>query len=84
MYKIVVRLRSFAYFRALDFLPLFPWAQQWPSVYSVNDAVHQAICILQSFNFQIEIFESDWINDMDHMRISGTEPSSVILSQTGS
>ena len=22
------------------------------------------------------------INDMDHMRISGTEPSSVILSQT--
>ena len=28
------------------------------------------------------IFESDWINDIDHMRISGTEPSSVILSQT--
>ena len=23
-----------------------------------------------------------FINDMDHMRISGTEPSSVILSQT--
>ena len=27
-------------------------------------------------------FKSDWINNMDHMRISGTEPSSVILSQT--
>ena len=27
-------------------------------------------------------FKSDLINNMDHMRISGTEPSSVILSQT--
>ena len=27
-------------------------------------------------------FKSDKINDMDHMRISGTESSSVILSQT--
>ena len=27
-------------------------------------------------------FISDLINNMDHMRISGTEPSSVILSQT--
>ena len=27
-------------------------------------------------------FESDLINNMDHMRISGTEPSSVILNQT--
>ena len=26
-------------------------------------------------------FKSDLINNMDHMRISGTEPSSVILSQ---
>ena len=25
-------------------------------------------------------FKSDSINDIDHMRISGTEPSSVILS----
>ena len=25
--------------------------------------------------------KSDLINSMDHMRISGTEPSSVILSQ---
>ena len=29
-------------------------------------------------------FLSDKINDMDHMRISGTETSSVILNQTGS
>ena len=27
------------------------------------------------------IFKSDLINNMDHMRISGTEPSSVVLSQ---
>ena len=27
-------------------------------------------------------FKSDLINNMDHMRISGTKPSSVILSQT--
>ena len=27
-------------------------------------------------------FKSDIINNMDHMRISGTEPSSVILGQT--
>ena len=27
-------------------------------------------------------FKSGLINNMDHMRISGTEPSSVILSQT--
>ena len=30
----------------------------------------------------IHHFKSDWINNMDHMRISGTEPSSVILNQT--
>ena len=28
------------------------------------------------------VFKSDLINNMDHMRISGTEPSSVILSQS--
>ena len=28
--------------------------------------------------------KSDLINNIDHMRISGTEPSSVILSQTKS
>ena len=30
----------------------------------------------------IQHFISDLIYNMDHMRISGTEPSSVILSQT--
>ena len=30
----------------------------------------------------IHHFKSDLIYNMDHMRISGTEPSSVILSQT--
>ena len=30
----------------------------------------------------IHHFKSDLSNNMDHMRISGTEPSSVILSQT--
>ena len=30
----------------------------------------------------IHHFKSDFINNMDHMRISGKEPSSVILSQT--
>ena len=29
----------------------------------------------------IHHFKSDLIYDMDHMRISGTEPSSVILSK---
>ena len=29
----------------------------------------------------IHHFKSDLVNNMDHMRISGTEPSSVILSQ---
>ena len=32
----------------------------------------------------IHHFKSDLINNMDHMRILGTEPSSVILSQTKS
>ena len=32
----------------------------------------------------IHHFKSDLINKMDHMRISATEPSSVILSQTKS
>ena len=27
-------------------------------------------------------FKSDWINNMDHMHMSGNEPSTVILSQT--
>ena len=30
----------------------------------------------------IHHFKSDLINNMDHMRISGNEPSSVIIRQT--
>ena len=30
----------------------------------------------------IHHFKSDLINNMDHMRISGNEPSSVVLSKT--
>ena len=48
------------------------------TLWSNNSDIHQVVEI------QIETihhFESDLIN-MDHMRISGTEPSSVILSQT--
>ena len=30
----------------------------------------------------IHHFKSDFIHNMEHMRISGTEPSSVILRQT--
>ena len=30
---------------------------------------------------RIHHFESDWINNMDHMRISGIEPSSVSLAK---
>ena len=29
----------------------------------------------------LQMVNSNWINNIDHMRISGTEPSSVILSQ---
>ena len=34
--------------------------------------------LLLRYNHQ---FQSDFINDVDHMRISGTESSSVILIQ---
>ena len=31
----------------------------------------------------LSAWKSYYINNMDHMRIPGTEPSSVILSQSG-
>ena len=34
-------------------------------------------------NPRIHHFKSDVINNMDHMRISGTEPPSAIFSQKG-
>ena len=30
----------------------------------------------------IHNFKSDWINNIDHMRMVGTKPSSVIFNQT--
>ena len=42
--------------------------------WSTSSDTHQVVESIQHF-------KSDVINDMDHMRISGTEPSSVILSQ---
>ena len=35
-----------------------------------------------SLQNEIQTFESDLINNMDHMHILGNEPSSVILRQT--
>ena len=36
---------------------------------------------IETFTKMYTPFKSDLINNMDHMRISGTKPSSVILSQ---
>ena len=42
----------------------------------------QVVEIWSDFYLDVYIFlESDKITNMDHMRISGTEPSSVVLSQ---
>ena len=39
--------------------------------------------ILKATSTQMDTsFKTDFINNMDHMLISGNEPSSVILSQT--
>ena len=43
-----------------------------------NDIKYKKRLILRC----IHHFKTDLINNMDHMRISGIEPSSVILSQT--
>ena len=67
--------------RFLDFVPdfgimfvtniIFVWFSLWMQIYKKR---LQLGCIHHSI--------SNFINNMDHMRISGTEPSSVILSQT--
>ena len=49
---------------------------------STNSDTHQVVVILKETTKMYSPFSSDLINNMDHMRISGTEPSSVILSQT--
>ena len=56
---------------------------------AVASAVRQVGPLVNNIKFKkrlllrcIHHFKSRLINNMDHMRISGTEPSSVILSQT--
>ena len=58
------------------------------TLWSTSSDTHQVVEIIKRESYQvvytifITIFLPDLINNMDHMRISGTEPSSVILSQT--
>ena len=49
--------------------------------WSTSSDTHQVVEIHRDFYLDVyTIFKSDLINNMDHMRISGTKPSSVILS----
>ena len=51
--------------------------------WSTSSDTHQSLKYKKSLILRcIHNFKSDLINDMDHISISGTEPSSVILSQT--
>ena len=53
--------------------------------WSNSSDTHQVVEIqIETSTKMYTPFLLDQINDMEHMRISGTEPSSVILSQTGS
>ena len=50
--------------------------------WSTSSDTHQVVEIQkETLPSCIHHFKSDLINNMDHMRISGTEPSSVVLSQ---
>ena len=49
---------------------------------SVLNFLTTMCCITRLLLRCIHHFKSDYINNMDHMRILGTEPSSVIHSQT--
>ena len=44
-------------------------------------STHQVVELLLRCIWLLHHFKSDLYSNMDHMRISGTEPSSVILSQ---
>ena len=51
--------------------------------WSTSSDTHQVVEILRRLLLRcMHHFKSDLINNMNHMRISGTEPSSVILRQT--
>ena len=53
------------------------------TLWSTSSGTHPVIEIQKRLLLKrIHQFKSDWINDMDRMRISGTEPSSVILIHT--
>ena len=49
--------------------------------WSTSSDTHQEVEIHRDFYSCLHHFKSDLINNMDHMRISGNKPSSVILSQ---
>ena len=53
------------------------------TLWSTSSDTHQVVEIQKRLLLTfIHHFKSDLINNMDHMRIEGTESSSVILSQT--
>ena len=59
------------------------YCQLWDS--NPGPTVYEVKVLTLSYEYKkrlllrcIHHFKSDWINNMDHMRISGTEPSSVI------
>ena len=53
------------------------YKRNWTWIWKIRSYEYKKRLLLRC----IHHFKSDWINNMDHMRISGTEPSSVILSQ---
>ena len=60
---------------------VMPKSAAWNSIVGATVTVHRFFCILHSTKMYTP-FLSDLIYNMDYMRISGTEPSSVILNQT--
>ena len=53
--------------------------------WSTSSDTHQVVEIQKETSIKMYTpFNTDLINNMDHMRISGTEPSSVILGQKSS
>ena len=60
------------------------WLHVSPGTHwSTSSDTHQVVEIKKRLLLRcIYHFNSDLINIMEHMRISGTEPSSVILRQT--
>ena len=79
-------MKTFNYFITLILFTIY-------KIYRVSEQKAKALNVITILNYFemnlkkrlllrcIHHFKSDWINEMDHMRISGTEPSSVILSQ---